>query len=187
MQYGNRISGTHERVYSQFLRHGNSNNEIRLRNRGRRQAEKSEYGKKLLPSKLNPTPIIHPLPPGISCHISYQQCEQYAFMWSLSNRIFFNSCVTNIKEYFPYTLVIEVVIGFDAQKWILHHSHFYTLSGRIGKVVASHAAVARRFPLRSHWFIVCTRGSVGTTHEGGGCDQSIGSTVSDVIVCSWLW
>ena len=27
----------------------------------------------------------------------------------------------------------------------------------------------------------------GTAHEGGGCDQSIGSTVSDVIVRSWLW
>ena len=24
-------------------------------------------------------------------------------------------------------------------------------------------------------------------HEGGGCDQSIGSTVSDAIVRSWLW
>ena len=27
----------------------------------------------------------------------------------------------------------------------------------------------------------------GTAHEGGGCDQSIGSTVSDAIVRSWLW
>ena len=31
------------------------------------------------------------------------------------------------------------------------------------------------------------RRSGGTAHEGGGCDQSIGSTVSDAIVCSWLW
>ena len=27
----------------------------------------------------------------------------------------------------------------------------------------------------------------GTAHEDGGCDQSIGSTVSDAIVRSWLW
>ena len=38
-----------------------------------------------------------------------------------------------------------------------------------------------------HWFILCTRRSGGTAHEGGGCDQSIGSTVSDAIVRSWLW
>ena len=31
------------------------------------------------------------------------------------------------------------------------------------------------------------RRSGGTAHEGGGCDQSIGSTVSDAIVRSWLW
>ena len=28
---------------------------------------------------------------------------------------------------------------------------------------------------------------LGTTHECGGCDQSIESTVSDAIVRSWLW
>ena len=44
-----------------------------------------------------------------------------------------------------------------------------------------------RFPLRLHWFILWTRRSVGTAHEGVGCDQSIGSTVSDAIVRSWLW
>ena len=38
-----------------------------------------------------------------------------------------------------------------------------------------------------HRFILCTRRSEGTAHEGGGCDQSIGSTVSDAIVRSWLW
>ena len=38
-----------------------------------------------------------------------------------------------------------------------------------------------------HWFILCKWRSVGTAHEGGGCDQSIGSTVSDAIVRSWLW
>ena len=27
----------------------------------------------------------------------------------------------------------------------------------------------------------------GTAHEGGVCDDSIGSTVSDAIVRSWLW
>ena len=46
-----------------------------------------------------------------------------------------------------------------------------------------------RFPveLRLHRLILCTRRSWGTVHEGGGCEQSIGSTVSDGIVRSWLW
>ena len=35
--------------------------------------------------------------------------------------------------------------------------------------------------------ILCTRRSGGTAHEGRVCDQSIGSTVSDAIVSSWLW
>ena len=38
-----------------------------------------------------------------------------------------------------------------------------------------------------HRFILCTRRSGDTAHEGGGCDQSIGSTVSVAIVRSWLW
>ena len=37
-----------------------------------------------------------------------------------------------------------------------------------------------------HRFIQCKRRSRGTAHEGGGCDQSIGSTVSDAIIRSWL-
>ena len=38
-----------------------------------------------------------------------------------------------------------------------------------------------------HRFILCTRSSGITAHEGGGCDQSIVSTVSAEIVRSWLW
>ena len=34
--------------------------------------------------------------------------------------------------------------------------------------------------------ILCRRRSGGTAHEGGECDQSIGSTVSDAIARSWL-
>ena len=58
---------------------------------------------------------------------------------------------------------------------------------RIGKVVAPHAAVARSIPLR------CTDLFYARSAQGvlpmrvGGCDQSIGSTVSDAIVRSWLW
>ena len=53
------------------------------------------------------------------------------------------------------------------------------LSGRIGKVVVSHAEVALIYTMH-----VALR---GTAHEGGGCNQSIGSIVSDAIVRSWLW
>ena len=63
----------------------------------------------------------------------------------------------------------------------------HTLSGRIDRVVASHAAVVRSSPAEVHRFILCTWRSGGTAHEGGGCDQSIGSPISDAIVRSWLW
>ena len=41
--------------------------------------------------------------------------------------------------------------------------------------------------LRLHRFILCTRCSGSTAHEGGGCYQSIGSNISDAIIRSWLW
>ena len=73
----------------------------------------------------------------------------------------------------------------------------YTLSGRLGKVGRLQdgtpaVAEQHRFiecnliPQRSHHSLRSHR-SGGTAHESGGCDQSIGSTVSDAIVHSWLW
>ena len=52
----------------------------------------------------------------------------------------------------------------------------YTLSGCIGKVVASHAEGAKlqnRIPAVAelHRFILCTRRSESTAHEGGGTSQ----------------
>ena len=50
------------------------------------------------------------------------------------------------------------------------------------QVVASHAAVARSSPL------YYARGAQGVVlMRVGGCNQSIGSTVSDAIIRSWLW
>ena len=68
----------------------------------------------------------------------------------------------------------------------------YRLSGRIGKVVASNAEVARlqdQIPLVAelHRFTLCMKHSGVTAHESGGCHHSIGSTVFDAIVRSWLW
>ena len=63
----------------------------------------------------------------------------------------------------------------------------YTLSGRIGKVVTSHAEVARA--------IRAEAALINTMHEalreycpwGCGCDWSIGFTVSGAIIRRWLW
>ena len=63
----------------------------------------------------------------------------------------------------------------------------YTLSGRIGKVVASHASVARSIPAEVALIYNMHEALRGTAHEGGRSDQSIGSTVFDAIVRSWLW
>ena len=65
----------------------------------------------------------------------------------------------------------------------------YTPSGCIGKVVADGCKVARSNP-GCGW-----AAPIYTTHEGlrrycpggWGCNQSIGSSVSDAIVSSWLW
>ena len=61
--------------------------------------------------------------------------------------------------------------------------------GHIGKVVASHAEgfslfLAEAAPIYTPHEVLRV---YSTAHEGGGCDQSIGSFVSDAIVCSWLW
>ena len=64
--------------------------------------------------------------------------------------------------------------------------YYYTLSDRIGKVVASQAAVARSSPSDVALIYTMHVALRGYAHEGGGCDQSIGSTISDAIVRSWL-
>ena len=68
--------------------------------------------------------------------------------------------------------------------FLYNYKNYNTLSGRMGKMVASHAdgcKVDSRPAAGVYWFILCTRRSGGTAHEGGGCDQSIGSTVSDAL------
>ena len=54
-------------------------------------------------------------------------------------------------------------------------------------MVASHAAVASSILAEDALISTMHEALRGTNHEGGGCDQSIGSTVSDAIVRSWLW
>ena len=44
-----------------------------------------------------------------------------------------------------------------------------------------------RVPLRFALIYTMQVALRGTAHEGGGCDQPIGSTVSDAIVRTWLW
>ena len=48
IQYGYRKQGTHARVFSQTLTHGNSKNEIRQWDRRRRTEERREHGKKYI-------------------------------------------------------------------------------------------------------------------------------------------
>ena len=62
---------------------------------------------------------------------------------------------------------------------ILLFSLFYTLSGRIGKVVASHADCCRIDSRRRQYlFILCTKVlgggyCLGTAHEGGGATTQL--------------
>ena len=55
-------------------------------------------------------------------------------------------------------------------------------------MAASHAESCKvESRLRLHGFTLYKRRTGATADEGGGCDQSIGSTVCDAIVRSWLW
>ena len=64
----------------------------------------------------------------------------------------------------------------------------YTLSGRTGKVVASHDAVTSSIPAEAALIYTMHEALIGcTAHEGVVCHQSIGSIVSDAIVRRWLW
>ena len=90
----------------------------------------------------------------------------------------------------PFSYVLRACTSIS----LLFKMYFgYTLSGSIGKVVASHAEgpmVARSNPGCGWAAPIYTMHEAlrrYTVHEGGGCDQSIGSTLSDAIVGSWLW
>ena len=75
----------------------------------------------------------------------------------------------------PIKLVLSQSHRQNATKFP-HAQASYTLSGRIGKVVASDLYNALIYIMHEV-----------TVLEGEGCDQSIGSTVSNAIVRSWLW
>ena len=70
----------------------------------------------------------------------------------------------------------------------------WTLSGRTGSALVWHTrgsvfepACSKSSDLQTVLTPCNTWSSEGTAHEGGGCDQSIGSTVSDAIVRCRLW
>ena len=77
--------------------------------------------------------------------------------------------ITSLHSAFNYVLFHNAVL------WRVLH----TLSGCIGKVVASHAAVARSSPaevaltLPLPLFMLCTWRSGDTAHEGGGATRQL--------------
>ena len=92
------------------------------------------------------------------------------------NFILYNSCSMHncIKTYNKKKVFSARTVASQA-RWLPRMLKVATLQDRISAVAELHR------------FILCTRHSGGTAHDGGGCDQSIGSTVSDTIVRSWLW
>ena len=59
IQYGHRTWGTHARVFSQTLAHGNSKNEIRQWDRRRHTEERREYGKKVQRARIKEVPAAY--------------------------------------------------------------------------------------------------------------------------------
>ena len=97
-----------------------------------------------------------------------------------------NKPTANAAKNYSIPLCINVCSGL-----IVTLSGRYTLSGSTGKVVASHAEIPRSGPglteaIFMHCALVALRGYC-PVKGGGGKGQSIGSTVSDAIVRSWLW
>ena len=121
------------------------------------------------------TCVIRYLKESTSC---YSSSFSLTFIWPQFT--FLEYLITLILPSFTR----NILLSYITWKWIL----LYTLSGCIGKVVASHAEGCReKSQLRLHSLIQCTTNSGGTAHEARGCDQSIEFTVSDGIVHSLLW
>ena len=85
--------------------------------------------------------------------------------------------------------------GFDLRKiWGCYYlSPLYHAMAAYARWLARMLKVARfkdriQAVAELHRFVLCTKRSGGSAHEGGGAtSQLIGSTVSDAIVRSWLW
>ena len=75
-------------------------------------------------------------------------------------------------------VILQCTIGRDKVLWV----RWLPLMLMVARLQDQIPAVAEQ-----HLFILCMRRSGGTADEGGECDQSIGSTVSDSIVRIWLW
>ena len=78
---------------------------------------------------------------------------------------------------FDYALCIIYILSGRAGSALVWHSRGRVFESRCSKSCHLQAALT---PCN-------TWSSGGTAHDGRGCDQSIGSTVSDAIVRSWLW
>ena len=133
--------------------------------------------------------------------------NEYRSIYIVLNTLFSQNLMIIIKGNFrntsnPFKLN-EITIfyrGLLASLWFCFWKHWliimpmrpHSLSGCIDKVVALHAesCTATRSNPISDW-----AGPIYTMHEvlrgycpwGWGCYQSILSTVSNAIVCSWLW
>ena len=115
--------------------------------------------------------------------LSRKSISKYYFLTKYFDWLCSREIHINIANYVDFKINVLVLI---------HCFNCKTLSGHIGKVVALHAEGwkgARSNPgcgWSSPIYTIQTRGAQ-PTHEGGLSDQSIWSTASDAIVCSWLW
>ena len=71
---------------------------------------------------------------------------------------------------------MNLAINSPRESWLQALlSVLYALSGRKGKVVASHAVVARSISAEAgtDFYIICTRCSGGSAHYGGGATSQL--------------
>ena len=73
----------------------------------------------------------------------------------------------------------------DVWPWIPAYSEWLHIQG--GCLACLCCKVDSSWGCTDLYYALGPRRSGGTVHEGGWCDQSIGSTVSGAIVHSWLW
>ena len=106
-------------------------------------------------------------------HYFSQPCWSYAGPCSLPFRSA-HHLVTRFYDYREQSLIIDSCMNATPQT-LLYLILYPECPHRQGGCLAEVALIYTR-----------TRRSRGTAHEGGGCNQSIGYTVSDAIVCSWL-
>ena len=109
---------------------------------------------------------------------SWRSCEDLMYLFCMQ---FACLCVKTVRMYFVSNL--RATRTRASCKDCVYVFCMHTMSSLLLRMLK----VTGLIPCRGCTDLYCARGTQKYCPRGLGCDQSIGSTVSDAIVRSWLW